>query len=123
MRRSATWPTIRARSPCTTSITTGRAPSGCCGESIAGDVTINDTILHIAQPELPFGGAGASGMGRYHGEEGFNTFSQRKGVFLQSRLNTTWLLKPPFGRRIERILRLICGEPSPTPLSRPREGG
>jgi acyl-CoA reductase-like NAD-dependent aldehyde dehydrogenase len=75
--------------------------------SMAGDVTVNDTILHIAQSELPFGGVGASGMGRYHGEEGFNAFSQRKGVFLQSRFNGTWLLKPPFGERVERMLRLM----------------
>jgi coniferyl-aldehyde dehydrogenase len=76
-------------------------------QSIAGDVTVNDTILHIAQTELPFGGVGASGMGQYHGEDGFATFSKRKGVFVQSRLNGTWLLKPPFGRRVERMLRLI----------------
>ncbi len=76
-------------------------------ESIAGGVTINDTIFHIAQDDLPFGGVGASGMGHYHGEHGFNTFSKRKGVFLQSRLNATWMLKPPFGRRIERLLRFM----------------
>mgnify|MGYP003694370451 CR=1 FL=1 len=76
-------------------------------ETISGNVTINDTILHIAQEELPFGGVGASGMGHYHGEEGFNTFSKRKGVFSQSRVNATWLLKPPFGARVERMLRLL----------------
>jgi acyl-CoA reductase-like NAD-dependent aldehyde dehydrogenase len=75
--------------------------------SIAGGVTVNDTIFHIAQDELPFGGVGASGMGHYHGEEGFNTFSKRKGVFLQSRLNAGWLLKPPFGKGIERLLRFL----------------
>ena len=56
-------------------------------ESLSGGVTINDTIFHIAQDALPFGGVGASGMGHYHGEDGFNTFSKRKGVFLQSRLS------------------------------------
>jgi acyl-CoA reductase-like NAD-dependent aldehyde dehydrogenase len=76
-------------------------------ESIAGDVTVNDTILHIAQTGLPFGGVGSSGMGQYHGEDGFLTFSKRKGVFVQSRFNATWLLKPPFGTRVERMLRLI----------------
>ena len=75
--------------------------------SLAGDVTVNDTILHIAQSALPFGGVGASGMGHYHGEEGFNALSKRKGVFLQSRFNATWLLKPPFGERVERMLRLM----------------
>jgi hypothetical protein len=42
-----------------------------------------------------------------HGEEGFNTFSKRKGVFAQSRFNGLWLLKPPFGRRVEKILELM----------------
>jgi len=76
-------------------------------ESIAGGVTINDTIFHIAQDALPFGGVGNSGMGHYHGEEGFNTFSKRKGVFLQSRWNGAWMLKPPFGQRIERLLKFM----------------
>jgi coniferyl-aldehyde dehydrogenase len=75
--------------------------------TIAGGVTVNDTIFHIAQDDLPFGGAGSSGMGQYHGAEGFNTFSKRKGVFLQSRLNAAWMLKPPFGQRIDRLLKFM----------------
>ncbi len=75
--------------------------------SMAGGVTINETILHIAQDELPFGGVGASGMGHYHGEAGFTTFSKRKGVFVQSRLNGVRLFKPPYGKRVERLLKLI----------------
>jgi acyl-CoA reductase-like NAD-dependent aldehyde dehydrogenase len=75
--------------------------------TMAGGVTVNDTIFHIAQDDLPFGGVGPSGMGQYHGEDGFNTFSKRKGVFLQSRLNGAWLLMPPFGRRIERMLTFM----------------
>jgi coniferyl-aldehyde dehydrogenase len=51
---------------------------------VAGGVTVNDTILHIAQEELPFGGVGPSGMGHYHGIEGFRTFSKQKAVFYQS---------------------------------------
>ncbi len=74
-------------------------------ESIAGGVTVNDTIFHIAQENLPFGGVGPSGMGDYHGESGFNTFTKRKAVFLQSRLNGMGLMAPPFGRTIERMLR------------------
>ena len=76
-------------------------------QSLSGGVTINDTVLHIAQESLPFGGAGSSGMGHYHGEEGFNTFSKRKGVFLQSRLSWVSLLRPPYGRFIERALRIL----------------
>jgi acyl-CoA reductase-like NAD-dependent aldehyde dehydrogenase len=76
-------------------------------ESISGGVTVNDTIFHIAQDELPFGGVGPSGLGQYHGEAGFSTFSKRKGVFLQARLNATGLLLPPFGKTIERLFRLM----------------
>ena len=76
-------------------------------ESLSGGVTINDTIFHIAQDALPFGGVGSSGMGHYHGEEGFNTFSKRKGVFLQSRLSFVGLLRPPYGRVVERVLRFV----------------
>jgi coniferyl-aldehyde dehydrogenase len=46
-------------------------------------------------------------MGQYHGEEGFNVFSKRKGVFLQSRLNDLWLFKPPFGKRVEKMFKLM----------------
>ncbi len=73
--------------------------------AVAGGVTVNDTILHIAQCRLPFGGVGASGMGRYHGEAGFETFSRRTGVFLQSRFNALRLLKPPYGPLTDRLLR------------------
>ncbi|MEO8958411.1 MAG: coniferyl aldehyde dehydrogenase, partial [Rudaea sp.] len=48
--------------------------------TIAGGVTVNDTIMHIAQSGLPFGGVGPSGMGHYHGHEGFLTFSKQKPV-------------------------------------------
>ena len=73
----------------------------------AGGVTINDTILHIAQDELPFGGVGASGMGSYHGKAGFDTFSALKPVFHQSRLNGLGLFKPPYGRVFERLVSLL----------------
>ena len=76
-------------------------------ETVAGGVTLNDTILHIAQDELPFGGVGASGMGHYHGRAGFDTFSKLKGVYRQTRYNTIPLLKPPFGRLIENLLKLM----------------
>ena len=76
-------------------------------DAMAGGVTVNDTMLHIAQDELPFGGVGASGMGQYHGEEGFSTFSKRKGVFIQSRLNGLWLFKPPYGKLVETMFKLM----------------
>ncbi|HET8898028.1 MAG TPA: coniferyl aldehyde dehydrogenase [Rhodanobacteraceae bacterium] len=75
--------------------------------SHAGGVSINDTLYHIAQHHLPFGGIGASGMGAYHGEHGFRTFSKLKPVFRQARINGTGLLNPPYGARFQRMLKLL----------------
>lgn len=63
----------------------------------SGNVTINDTLLHYGQDDLPFGGVGPSGMGAYHGIEGFKSLSHAKGIFEQSRWNFTGVLRPPFG--------------------------
>ncbi len=76
-------------------------------QTVAGGVTVNDTIFHIAQDDMPFGGVGASGMGAYHGQAGFDTFSQLKPVFHQAGLNGAGLLKPPYGKRFEAMLRLL----------------
>jgi acyl-CoA reductase-like NAD-dependent aldehyde dehydrogenase len=76
-------------------------------ETVAGGVTINDTILHIAQDHLPFGGVGHSGMGHYHGREGFETFSKKKSVFIQSPVNTVGLFKPPYGRLFDTLVRFL----------------
>jgi coniferyl-aldehyde dehydrogenase len=73
----------------------------------AGGVSVNDTLYHIAQHDLPFGGVGASGMGGYHGEAGFRTFSHLKPVFHQARLNGAGLLNPPYGARFKRMLDLL----------------
>jgi acyl-CoA reductase-like NAD-dependent aldehyde dehydrogenase len=77
------------------------------GETLSGGVTINDTILHIAQDSLPFGGVGESGKGHYHGYEGFETFSKKKAVFFQSRLNGMGLFKPPYGKLFERMIAIL----------------
>jgi acyl-CoA reductase-like NAD-dependent aldehyde dehydrogenase len=76
-------------------------------ETISGGVTVNDTMLHIAQDDLPFGGVGPSGIGHYHGFEGFENFSKKKPVFHQARINSTGLLRPPFGRIVEGFLKLV----------------
>jgi coniferyl-aldehyde dehydrogenase len=73
----------------------------------SGGVTINDTLLHFLQEDLPFGGVGASGMGAYHGREGFETFSHKKAVFRQSSINSGNLLRPPYTRVIERIVAFL----------------
>jgi coniferyl-aldehyde dehydrogenase len=75
--------------------------------TVAGGVTINDTILHIAQENLPFGGVGPSGMGHYHGHEGFLTFSKLKPVFYQARINGIGLFNPPYGKLFERLLKVL----------------
>jgi coniferyl-aldehyde dehydrogenase len=76
-------------------------------ETTSGGVTVNDVIYHIAQNNLPFGGVGASGMGHYHGRDGFKTFSKKKGVFLQSRFSTLKFLRPPYGPLADRIIRFL----------------
>ena len=73
----------------------------------AGGVTVNDTLLHIAQHSLPFGGVGASGMGHYHGRWGFDTFSKLKPVFRQSRFNGMALFMPPYRPLMRRLLALM----------------
>ncbi|RDI98643.1 coniferyl aldehyde dehydrogenase [Dyella solisilvae] len=73
----------------------------------AGGVTVNDTIYHIAQHDLPFGGVGPSGIGGYHGEAGFRTFSHFKPVFHQARLNGVGLFNPPYGNVFKRMLKLL----------------
>ncbi len=75
--------------------------------TIAGGMTVNDTILHLAQDDLPFGGVGASGYGAYHGEAGFLALSKEKPVLKQSRLSAVKLLYPPYGRFSDWMLKLI----------------
>jgi coniferyl-aldehyde dehydrogenase len=76
-------------------------------QTIAGGVTIDDTLWHFCNEELPFGGVGASGIGAYHGERGFLAFTHEKPVFTQPRIALTWLLQPPYGKRFEAMLRLL----------------
>jgi coniferyl-aldehyde dehydrogenase len=78
-------------------------------ETTAGGVSVNETIMHIAQEDLPFGGVGASGMGHYHGRWGFDTFSKLKSVFYQSRWNALGLLDPPHGQWFYRIVKRLTG--------------
>lgn len=77
--------------------------------TVSGGVCVNDTILHVAQDDLPFGGVGDSGMGAYHGKEGFETFSHARGVMVQGRLNAAGLLAPPYGKTMDRLIRLLIG--------------
>lgn len=75
--------------------------------TVVGGVTINDTLWHIAQESLPFGGVGASGIGAYHGEWGFRTFSKETGVYHQSPASGIGLLYPPYGATFDKISALL----------------
>ncbi len=76
-------------------------------ELLAGGVAINDTLMHITQNDLPFGGVGDSGIGAYHGHDGFLTFSHAKATFRQSKINGRKMLFPPYGKSIERVLGFL----------------
>jgi coniferyl-aldehyde dehydrogenase len=73
----------------------------------SGNVTINGTLMHYAQDDLPFGGVGPSGMGAYHGIEGFRRLSHAKGIFEQGKWNGSNLLRAPFGPLTNIILKLM----------------
>ena len=72
--------------------------------TISGGVTINHCMLHVAQHDLPFGGVGASGMGHYHGWEGFAELSKLRPVFTSPRLSLLHLFYPPYTRRHRRMI-------------------
>lgn len=84
---------------------------GLLARTASGGVTINDTILHVGQDDLPFGGVGPSGMGHYHGAEGFRTFSQVRSVLHSRRLSPAALMYPPYGGALaKRLLKLMLRE-------------
>jgi coniferyl-aldehyde dehydrogenase len=74
----------------------------------SGGVTVNDVIFHVAQEELPFGGVGPSGMGSYHGVDGFREFSHRKSIYRQLKkdLGPMKMLRPPYG---EGVMKFVAG--------------
>lgn len=79
------------------------------GRPTSGNVGVNNTIMHVAQGDLPFGGIGPSGMGAYHGIEGFRAMSHAKGVFVQSRWSLARLFHAPFGRLADFALATTLG--------------
>ncbi|MDC3123652.1 coniferyl aldehyde dehydrogenase [Gammaproteobacteria bacterium] len=76
-------------------------------QTTSGGVTLNDVVMHVAQENLPFGGVGPSGMGAYHGEDGFRTFSHAKSVFKQATFNPAEKLglRPPYGDKLMSLLK------------------
>ena len=72
-----------------------------------GGGCINDTIMHLATPYLPFGGVGESGMGSYHGSWSFDTFSHRKSVLKKSNLIDIKLRYPPYTGKLSLLKKIM----------------
>lgn len=87
--------------------------------TVSGGVAVNDCIFHFAQHQLPFGGVGPSGMGAYHGFDGFCTFSKKKGALLQNSLVGSFLdaaLKPPYTSWSDRTIAFLVGQNKARPI-------
>jgi coniferyl-aldehyde dehydrogenase len=90
-------------------------------QTVSGGVTVNDCIFHLPQHGLPFGGIGPSGMGAYHGFDGFTTFSKKKGVLLQNALVGSVLdraFKPPYTTLSDRLWVFLLGRSKPSNIRR-----
>ncbi|MEZ5696756.1 MAG: coniferyl aldehyde dehydrogenase [Sphingomonadaceae bacterium] len=76
-------------------------------KTVSGGVTVNDVLFHVTAEDLPFGGVGPSGMGSYHGIEGFRTFSHGKSVYRQPKINVAKLggLLPPYGKATQTAIK------------------
>jgi coniferyl-aldehyde dehydrogenase len=72
--------------------------------TVSGGASVNDVIMHVSMEDLPFGGIGPSGMGAYHGIDGFRTFSHAKAVFQQTKTDVTAMMRPPYGEKIQKML-------------------
>jgi coniferyl-aldehyde dehydrogenase len=79
------------------------------GRTISGGVTLNGTILHVAQNDLPFGGVGASGMGAYHGFDGFKRFSHARAIHKVGFMNGFDRLAPPYGKLQKMAVNFLLG--------------
>ncbi|MES2413458.1 MAG: coniferyl aldehyde dehydrogenase [Pseudomonadota bacterium] len=76
-------------------------------QTVSGGVTVNDTLMHIAHENLPFGGVGESGWGSYHGEAGFLRLTQQKPVLVSSKWGRGDLFYPPYGKRFDQVMGLL----------------
>jgi coniferyl-aldehyde dehydrogenase len=74
---------------------------------MSGGVTVNDALFHVAQHDMPFGGVGPSGMGHYHGYEGFETFSKLRPVHYQAGFSAMQFLRPPYGKFATWVFSLL----------------
>jgi coniferyl-aldehyde dehydrogenase len=74
---------------------------------MSGGVAVNEAVFHVAQHDLPFGGVGESGMGHYHGREGFDTFSKLRPVFYQARFSAMSFMAPPYRGFATKMLAFL----------------
>ncbi|MDX1669220.1 MAG: coniferyl aldehyde dehydrogenase [Limnobacter sp.] len=75
--------------------------------TVSGGVTVNDAMWHVLNDNMPFGGVGASGMGAYHGQTGFDSMSHLKSVLEQSKINAVPMLRAPYGTAFESIVKVL----------------
>lgn len=73
----------------------------------SGGACVNDVMQHVFQSNLPFGGCGNSGFGRYHGGEGFKAFSLARAVYVAPRIDVLSILRPPYGAKFRRVMRFL----------------
>ena len=76
-------------------------------DTVSGGATVNDVLWHVANDKLPFGGVDPSGVGAYHGQAGFDTFSHRKPVLYQPALNAISLFYPPYGKTMTFLVNTL----------------
>ena len=74
---------------------------------MSGGVTVNDALFHVAQHDIPFGGVGPSGMGHYHGYEGFVSLSKLRPIFYQAGFSSMKFLQPPYGKFANTVYNLL----------------
>jgi coniferyl-aldehyde dehydrogenase len=75
--------------------------------TLSGGMCLNDSMLHVAQHDMPFGGIGNSGMGQYHGKEGFIEFSKLRPIFKQAKKSGILAMAPPYGEGFEKMANII----------------
>ncbi|MDQ3262898.1 MAG: aldehyde dehydrogenase family protein [Myxococcota bacterium] len=86
----------------------GKAVERMLKNTTAGGSVVNNVLIHLGNPNLPFGGVGPSGQGSYHGEFGFRAFSHERAVVHQGKANFVKLLHPPYsGQRIKRVVAMM----------------
>ncbi|HQV57293.1 MAG TPA: aldehyde dehydrogenase family protein [Ilumatobacteraceae bacterium] len=83
----------------------------------SGGACVNGTLMHISNPNLPFGGVGESGMGAYHGKAGFDTFSHHRSVFERSTRIDPPMTYPPYTDKNEKLIRTGLAMPDPRDLA------